>query len=290
MRPIRLRYLAACTALVCFPSLSSAQSRDTPQTRMRPIGSPSAVDRYRRSNGGYRETVYQGRAKDSSARQTVMLQQSNPQAPRLPNNPPSGGMSMPNGNFNLPPNGNAQPNVSSGAPVNSVPVNPVPANPLPRAPLPGNAPAASVPSTSSSVLVPNAGDIAPIPQPQLGTNFATIDNCNCVSGPSSYSAASGIGCGVMPASYAGATPCGVAPYAAPPTYAPPSAQIAPQVVLPGATAPLGAPTTASAAPVPSLITLGQQTLPVEVGQGLWGQPVAYVPGQGFRNWIRYFFP
>ncbi|TWT83755.1 hypothetical protein CA13_52260 [Planctomycetes bacterium CA13] len=49
-------------------------------------------------------------------------------------------------------------------------------------------------------------------------------------------------------------------------------------------------TTATVAPIRSLFTLGQEANPVQVGQGLWGQPVAYVPGQGIRNWVRYFFP
>jgi hypothetical protein len=40
----------------------------------------------------------------------------------------------------------------------------------------------------------------------------------------------------------------------------------------------------------ALISLGQQNNAVQVGQGLWGQPVAYVPGQSIRNWVRYFFP
>ncbi|WP_197454356.1 hypothetical protein [Stieleria varia] len=130
-----------------------------------------------------------------------------------------------------------------------------------------------------------------IPQPQLG-GFATASNCNLVTGPSSYSAASGIGygCGqVMPTGY----------YAQPVQYVAPPAQIAAPAVMPPVGAPisqyqtgtggcLSNPTTG--APAPSLFTLGQERFPVQVGQGLWGQPVAYVPGQGLRNWIRYMFP
>jgi hypothetical protein len=36
--------------------------------------------------------------------------------------------------------------------------------------------------------------------------------------------------------------------------------------------------------------LGQQKNPVQLGRGIIGQPVAYVPGQWFRNWLRYVSP
>jgi hypothetical protein len=36
--------------------------------------------------------------------------------------------------------------------------------------------------------------------------------------------------------------------------------------------------------------MGQQQHPVQVGQGILGQPKAYVPGQGVRNFIRYLTP
>ena len=299
-------YAAVCAAIVmCVELLASAQSVDTPQNRMRPIGSSSAVDQYRSPrNGGAttrvtasrRTTVQNATARqaaaasrpmiqqvstaanttlrppdspslDSSARQTVMLQASGIGAPELPSQ-----------NYALPP----------GAPSAGAGLTPTPAlqNPPATNPLPSNPPVYSpAPAAGSSVLVPGASDLAPIAQPQLNNGFATIDNCNCISAPGTYSAASGFGCGVDPCGYV--TPV---TYAAPPSYVAPPAQIEPQVVLPGAVAPLAAPQPAGSAPVPSLITLGQQTLPVEVGQGLWGQPVAYVPGQGFRNWIRYFFP
>jgi hypothetical protein len=39
-----------------------------------------------------------------------------------------------------------------------------------------------------------------------------------------------------------------------------------------------------------LIDLGQENHNVEVGRGIIGQPVAYVPGQKFRNFLRYIFP
>lgn len=46
----------------------------------------------------------------------------------------------------------------------------------------------------------------------------------------------------------------------------------------------------NAAPVGPLISFGQSANPVQVGPGLFGQPKAYVPGQGLRNWLRYFTP
>jgi hypothetical protein len=112
--------------------------------------------------------------------------------------------------------------------------------------------------------------------PQLGGGFATVSNCANVSPPSRYTAASGISCG---------SPIG---YATPPpqTYVAPTAQTGVPLA-----APLGGPASVyPAAPAPSLISFGQELYPVQVGQGLWGQPVAYVPGQRVRNWVRYLFP
>lgn len=43
-------------------------------------------------------------------------------------------------------------------------------------------------------------------------------------------------------------------------------------------------------PCGPLLSFGQDRNPVQVGQGILGQPVAYVPGQHVRNWIRYLFP
>ena len=145
-------------------------------------------------------------------------------------------------------------------------------------------PGANAPSTYAPGARPG-GDLAPVPPPRLeSSGFATIDNCACISAPSSYSAASGIDCG-SPAITPGA-----------PAYAPPPARIPEPAIMPPAAAvpppPAGAPLApaANGAPVPSLITLGQERYAVEVGQGLWGQPVAYVPGQHVRNWIRYLSP
>ena len=246
---VRVALLAG--ALLCvFSSASSlpAQSPDQPMTRMRPLGAPSAVDQYRPTtqqvDGRVRQTAYQ-----SPVRQTVMLQQGQLSSPPLPINP-AAPITAPEGPPVMP-----MPTNQSGV---ALPVNPT----LP----------------TQSIVV--GGDMQPMPQPQLGNRFATIDNCALVSPPSDYSAASGCGCGtVVPQSYEAPQPT-----AAPVTYSP--AEVAVPVVVPATTpsnAKLGA-------PMRSMVTFGQERNPVQLGQGLVGQPVAYVPGQPFRNWLRYFSP
>jgi len=306
-----LHPLAGIAVFLALHPYATAQttpsSLDTPQTRMRPIGSTSAVDQYETGNR-YRETTYQAprherdstarsqtinafelqaasnRTYDTQVRQTVMLQQApGVVAPALPGSGSFNGMTLPGGNQMLP---TAPGATSPGFALPSQPMgSPTPPtfNPPPASP--------SLSPGSPSLPRPNTSDFSPLTQPQLDHGFATIDNCPCISAPSSYTAASGINCGVSPVAFTSTVPCGVAPYATPQPYAPPPAQIAPQVVLPSGVAPVSmAPNRASSAPVPSLFTLGQQRHPVEVGQGLWGQPKAYVPGQGIRNWMRYFFP
>ncbi|MFO0924817.1 MAG: hypothetical protein U0905_20315 [Pirellulales bacterium] len=39
-----------------------------------------------------------------------------------------------------------------------------------------------------------------------------------------------------------------------------------------------------------LFTLGQENYNAQIGRGIIGQPTAYVPGQPFRNFLRYMFP
>jgi hypothetical protein len=161
-----------------------------------------------------------------------------------------------------------------------LPMNPTPSNP---------------PSRGQIVVSPS--DAAPMPRPNLSNGFATVDNCNCVSPASGYSAASGIGCGsnrgyISPASCNTPVTPGYLPqnygYAAPPAQVPGPAVMP---VNPGFATGGVAGNTFGGASVPrALISLGQQNNAVQVGQGLWGQPVAYVPGQSIRNWVRYFFP
>lgn len=136
----------------------------------------------------------------------------------------------------------------------------------------GGAPLAAPPQSDSQPLRPNASpsDLAPLPQPQLPSHWATVDNCNLVSGPSGYRAEFGF-CGA-----ASVMPVGA------PAYAPP-----PMTIMPGAPVIPVAPAGFGCRP---LFTLGQENYNVQLGQGIIGQPTAYVPGQSFRNFIRYLSP
>ena len=278
-----------------------AQS-DSPLTRMRPIGSGSAVDQFRGESSdirpaGFTAGQFEGSSQTSQApvRQTVWMQSGfaapdlGPSGMSLPTNPPTSLLPTPSANATIP---NTQPFPTVGAPVQ--PVQPVqPMNPggrsLPMAPIT----ASGLPGNS---FVPSSSDQSPIPQPQLGTNanaFANMDNCNLITGPSPYMAASGFGSGcgqVVPTTYAG--PVTQAPGVAPgslPAEIPSPAMVAPVTVLPPvAVQPPAVP--AKVAPARALVSMGQDKYPVQVGQGLWGQPVAYVPRQRVRNWFRYIFP
>ncbi|QEF98565.1 hypothetical protein Mal15_26180 [Stieleria maiorica] len=324
------RLVTTVFATLCFvfvdQGISDAQSGSA-VTRLRPIGSASAVDRFQnqssvpatnvamraqqsRSAVVRNETAYWQREGQlpsgsspirqvstgpSSVRQTVWMQ-SGFDAPPLADS----GMSLPGTapNAGLPqpepvgqPSQNVQPGQGAAIP-NSTPF-PDAATAPPRAlPAPGNP------------YAPSPSDLDQIPQPSLETNaFARMDNCRLITPPSTYMAASAFdgGCGqLMPVTYSspGCGPVTQVPITqAPiiqspgtlPAEIPSTATIPPVSVLPPTTSqPLALPS--SAAPARSLITLGQQNYMVQVGQGLWGQPVAYVPGQGIRNWIRYLFP
>jgi hypothetical protein len=297
---------AAMTIASFDSSPTAAAESDSAMSRMRPIGSTSAIDQFRREDSrpgaANRSELPQSETLRTNAvppvRQTAWMMQSGFDLPDL------GGTGMP-----------VQP-----GPTNSVLPTPIPSDSLPLAApsLPPSAPfqpgppvAPSNPqrtlppppitASGPSVLgiVPSRSDQIPIPQPQLNTNaFANVDNCHLVTGPSGYNSNFDCGCGqVQPTSYAGPsvpesgfTPgslpteipsaATVAPMTAPPIA--PTTPIATQpATVPVATAP--APT----APARAVISMGQDKYPVKVGQGLWGQPVAYVPGQRCRNWLRY---
>jgi hypothetical protein len=290
---------------------------DSAQSRMRPLGAPSAVDAYS-SNG-------------SQVRQVVMMQSPGDSAPVPPPSLPPGGFgfptspmpsgpsmpsSSPQGGFALPPSTSLPPPLQSG-PVGPIPPVAAPAQPLSPAPVvvspapitPQPAPTQSLPFnpnvTGGSGLPPRTTTPAPspvrndymaIPQPQLDTGFATMDNCRNITGPSNYRAASVFGC--SPPSYGppsyGPPIYGAPTYNAPATYVPPPSQIAPAIALPPGTgiAPTGIagslpPVIPGSPGYRPLISFGQEANPVQVGQGLLGQPVAYVPGQTIRNALRY---
>lgn len=266
-------------------SLSAPASSRVPTARLQPISSPSAVDRYR----GPVQSAYDhnlrpqpgsnlGRSQVQSVvahgsdggglRQIVRQQQFT--APQLP--PAS------SGGFSPPPT-TSQPSLPANPAMTprSLPANPDLGSGGNLMPVPQD----------QSILVPRGADLAPLAQPELSNGYATIDNCNCVTAPSGYSTASVIE-GCAPVSYqVPAYPATAYPpqtYQTPVTYA--VTPTAAPVVLPnGFAAPqLGG------APAGALVTFGQESYPVQVGQGWWGQPVAYVPGQRFRNWLRYIFP
>lgn len=296
------------------------------QARFRPIGTPSAVDAFAPAERrGYRSSVQQVAMQipvDSQPMPQPTLPSNGFAFPANPGQPPSMAAPPAAGGFALPPSGGLPAQLPSApvtpiAPSPSVPMSsapmssaPVPSAPPPSSSLPMNAaptqtlpinpnlsrgvPATTVPRSSlPTQSVPGgANDYAAIAQPQLGNGFATMDNCRNITGPSTYRAAGFFGCGQPTAS--GSPSFGPPSYTTPATYVAPPSQIAPAVGLPpGATfAPVGI--AGSVPPVlpgspgyRPLVSFGQGRNPVQVGQGLWGQPVAYVPGQSFKNVLRY---
>ena len=294
-------------ALAASPPLLAQQrppESDTPQARMRPIGEASAVDRYRNSGSA---TLGIGSLSDAAAarprppyraafpvQQAAMMQESNDASPlSAPSLPPAGGFGMPG----VPPVGT--PPATSRPPAFGEPST---ASPLPGSsagasqpamvqPVPGNVVPSIQPLPSSRAIggglqpVPltprqgGSGDLSPLPRPELSGQFATVDNCACVSAPSSYTAGGIWGCD--PAPMAVVYPAGPV---APPVYAPPPAVVVPPTVMPTTLA------ATTAAPCRPLITLGQGASNAQLGQGIIGQPTAYVPGQTVRNFIRYLSP
>ncbi len=303
----------ACISASLTPLCLQAQSTSPIQARLRPIGSPSAVDAYRQ--------------RTQPVQQVSMMQLSSDGQPiPQPSLPSSGGFGFPTGpvpanpvpqsnspqgGFGFPPSG------SLPVPLQSGSAGPIVAQPAPRLPInpnlgPQNAPVpvpppnafanqGIAPFSSSGPFVggqlpggvaigptvPRYGnDYAAIPPPQLDNQFATMDNCRNITGPSSYRAAGVFGgCGA-PSSYS-----------TPVVYNPPPSQIAPAVALPPSAtfAPIGLvgtipPVLPGSAGYRPLLSFGQGANPVQVGQGILGQPVAYVPGQFFRNALRYISP
>ncbi len=286
----------------------SAQTAGLP---FRPIGSESAVDRYsapgQYTQTGYRENVSPANNRSSTygnVRQVAMQ---------------SGGFALPPGDMAPPNMTTPMPNQFTAPPLNTPPqlqprapqgFDPLGTSPMTTTPnlqpapstmpplttppsmsnaprtLPNNLPA-NVPSYQNApnlnpVPVSPMADYQPMAPPQLSNGgFSTMSDCRLITPASPYAARSpygdACGCGVEPMSYAG-------------PYTPPPAEIAtPAVMPPYQAVPVagGMVAPATAAPAGSLVTFGQETYPIQVGQGLWGQPVAYVPGQRVRNWLRY---
>jgi len=275
------------------------------QPRFVPIGTRSLVDQYRDQHPSQNRVGFGGMSSDrmrSGDRYTVRLQQNGFAAPPLPDsnagvfsggNPPP--MALPDnlgaapvapemttrsGPTSMPPS-NSVP-VTNTAPASSLPMMPsttaLPSSALPLNSYPRGVPGASLPANQ---VFPSTADMAPMIRPQLNDGFATVGNSCCVSPPSTYVAA--MGWGNCTGGYqATAMPTYIAP--APQMTGPQAASVVPSGLVP-ITRP-----SAPGVPKRPLISLGQDSNSVVVGQGLVGQPVAYVPGQCFRNWIRYVFP
>ena len=209
--------------------------------------------------------------------------------------PPAATMAPPETGIGVPPNAQVPPGMPMAPPASSTLGGGAPRS-LPTPPAAGSfsqvppgantlVPSAIVPGTP----VPSPSDLSPMPRPQLGGGFANVANCNLVTPPSSYTAAAGVGCGVAPAGY------NSTPYVPPPLQIPTPATM-PTSNVPAAGVPLAqaqggaVQPSATGSTIPPLVQFGQQKNQVQIGQGLWGQPKAYVPGQKFRNGLRYLFP
>jgi len=301
---------ASLAALFAAAGTAQAESWETPQTRFRPIGSPSAVDAYNPPPAAQAPVAnaFERARSDSFVRQAAMMQASGgfsmpaDAAPAAPNNTPAPSMPAPLtqspalGPIAPAPQANPAPlprPATSAPPAAAAPAAP-PASPPPgMAPVPRSTPpATAAPSTAvpqNAAPATASGDYAPLAQPQLSTTFATMGNCRNITPPSGYRSDRILTCG-PPVSYVTTIGASVPP----PTYLPPPAQIAPTVTLPPTTLPAEAfPLAPVQTVIPGspgyrpLISFGQERYPVQVGQGIFGQPTAYVPGQSFRNAIRY---
>jgi hypothetical protein len=319
----------ALSVTLCLNSvlLVQAQSPETPLTRLRPIDAPSAVDRYLRSPQGQQRTnpdspavadavvadsVVTAQWESSAQPATWAANRSDAHTVRaqfqLPENtappaapsdatlmpPPSLGTTQPpsTGTVLGPTNPTVMPPgppFAAPAPGSTAPTMPLapPSAPPRGLPMGPTSPVAPIqPSTIQPGMGPvtSSSDLSPLAQPQLNDQFATIDNCSCVSPPSGYVAATGWTQCAPTTSFA-VTPT-TTPYLAPSATTVVPAPVAGAPVIPDAsTMPKG-----SGVPRHSLISFGQDRNPIVVGQGIVGQPVAYVPGQPVRNWLRWLFP
>jgi hypothetical protein len=325
---------ATTLAALLLAGKGAAEDFQTPRTRLVPIGSPSAVDAFRRPEPSQRETsssllntAAQAGNAASDVRQAVMMQAASDAFTMPPQNflqsdvqPQFNGGAI--GGYSLPPSQSLPAQLGPSSSAGPIAPPPIVQEPLPRTVAPGvPAPAPIVQSapmptvTPAPIMAPGAmalppgmtavprfdtplgqsgtgGDYAPLSQPRLDSGFATLSNCRNISAPSGYRSDRILTCG-PPTSYVTTVgACGP-----PPIYLPPPAQIGPPVVFPPTT--IAAPaipmaTTQTVLPGPAghrpLISFGQERYPVQIGQGIFGQPVAYVPGQTFRNALRYISP
>ena len=314
LRPIGVGVVCLITPMVGAAQSGAAGGglvRPEVASRLRAIGSASAVDRYVTPID--RAAPVSVAAHSDGRRRNIRLTQ----------------FEFPGGSFATPPPIEATPiqPPPSQMPAGQMPAGQMPVGQMPGGGLPGlgstnpGAPVTGLPATGPSAagssvtgrtnlprrlpagpnagrLAPNvADDYAPMIQPTLDPinlgNFATANNSPFVTPASGYTAA--MGYGVTPASAAVCDTPGLTQNPAvvqtpilttPPTVGVPV--LGPMTPPPGFGAtPQGF---GSAAPAGALFSLGQNQNPVEVGPGLIGQPKAYVPGQPVRNWLRYLTP
>ncbi len=280
LAPLGLWMLATASAQTPLWSSDSSAAR----AKLRPIGTPGLVDQLRQTRPLPLPAAAAERAATKPVIQQPVIQQTAMmQATDGMGMPPLGAppASTP---YAQPPAAYAQPPAAS---MPSGASTPLPAAPSSRPVPPSLAGEGMQPvplDNRALPTVPQSGaagaDLTPVPQPGLAQNMATVDNCACVSAPSSYNAG-----GMWDCSPAYAVPCSVTVPASVP-YAPPPAVIAQPVASPAAV-PTAMVPTAGCKP---LFTLGQDPYNVQLGQGIIGQPKAYVPGQSVRNFIRYFTP
>lgn len=302
------------SAIAAFAPLAMAQQPTQfttgALTELKPLGAPSAVDQFRRgaTTPSLTETTWQPEPKSvrhavrmQSATQSFGASQTAGNIRQVAAMQPQGGFALPDSpaTQSLPVPGTV-PDTINGPPA----VNSSPPMASPQASIPDTAPYATtgprLPSPtagatgSQNAFQSSPSDLQPMSAPALGDGLARVENCNQVTAPSAYyltSSRYGGGCGnVYPTTYTTPTTY-TAPIAGPVTTSVPPGALPPEIppvgsVFPPATPPAVAATPA-AAPARALISFGQENYAVQVGQGLWGQPVAYVPGQGLRNWLRY---
>lgn len=243
-----------------------ATSGTKPGFNFRPIGSPSQVDRFQQPVQAVGSAASLNSPSDpygSGVQQTAFRQ---------------------GGGFSVPPNGFAAPVASPEAP----PVNATTPPSLGTSPITRGQTGTPLPLSNNGLRSPTGSpsDLQEVPRPTMNQQqWSTTSNDPLVTGPSGYPTAGFNNC------YPGMTytqttgpiamlPPGSQPYAVvPPTIPPNSPQAL--AVYPTSQASVG--------PSP-LISLGQERYNVQLGQGIIGQPVAYVPGQYFRNFLRYLAP
>jgi hypothetical protein len=122
----------------------------------------------------------------------------------------------------------------------------------------------------TQTLPPSPSDLAPVPTPQMNTQWSNAANSPLVTGPSGYRAV-----------FWDCSAPNVVQTSGPYVYAPPT-------VMPNT--PQAVALTANYPGYRPLFTLGQENYNVRLGQGIVGQPTVYVPGQPVRNFFRYLSP